>query len=62
MFHGALRQFVTNLVRQHSLGAIYKLEFSSRRATRNDKGLSFVDYFNLNRDQLTLLRNRAFGY
>lgn len=37
-FHGALRQFVTNLVRQHSLGAIYKLQFSSRRATRNDTG------------------------
>lgn len=31
MFHGALRQFLTNLVGQHSLGAIYKLELSSKR-------------------------------
>lgn len=39
-----LASVVTNLVRQHSLGAIYKLEFSSPTASRDDKGLIFPDY------------------
>lgn len=59
--HGALRQFVTNLVRQHSLGAIYKSEFSSKRATRNDTGLKFVDYICNSRDQRFFLSISLFG-
>lgn len=31
-FHGALRQFVTNLVRQRGLGAIYKFELSTKES------------------------------
>lgn len=36
-----LASVVTNLVRQHSLGAIYKLEISSPTASRNDNGVIF---------------------
>lgn len=43
-----LASVVTNLVRQHSLGAIYKLEISSPTVSRNDNEVIFPDYIWIN--------------
>lgn len=43
-----LASVVTNLVRQHSLGAIYKFEISSPTASRNDNEVIFPDYIWIN--------------
>lgn len=45
--HDALREFITNLVRRRSLGAIYKTSFSRKEAAPGDTAHDFVDYFSV---------------